>query len=185
MSFKEAVTHVFQNYATFSGRARRSEYWFFTLFNMIVATVIGILASVAGEKLSVIFTGISGLYSLGILIPSLAVCWRRLHDIGKSGALYFLVLIPLVGPIILLIWMCTDSEPGDNMYGPCPKATAWAGYGGGAPYGAGGYAQNKSAGDDYAYFSCPGCGVQLRVTSGQGTIQIHCPQCGTDFNARS
>ena len=128
MSFKEAVTHVFQNYATFSGRARRSEYWFFVLFNLIVATVIGILTSIVGEKLALVFSGISGLYSLGILIPSLAVCWRRLHDIGKSGALYFLVLIPLVGPIILLVWMCTDSELNDNMYGPNPKAAVGSGY---------------------------------------------------------
>ena len=177
MTFKEAVTHVFQNYANFSGRARRSEYWYFTLFSALVTGVLGGFAAVSGEKLETVFRGLSGLASLGLFIPGLAVCWRRLHDIGKSGALYFLVLIPLVGPIILLIWMCTDSEPGDNMYGPSPKQPAGYGYGG--------YAPNPApAQDGYVFIPCPSCRAQLRVPAVSAPIRIHCPQCGTDFTSR-
>lgn len=69
-------------------------------------------------------TAISGLYSLAVLLPSLAVCWRRLHDIGKSGAWWLLVFVPLVGALILVIWFAKDTQPGENQYGPDPKAEA-------------------------------------------------------------
>ncbi len=122
MTFTEAVSSVFSKYATFEGRARRSEYWFFVLFSLIVATVLSV-GSVLTQRspFNWVFSGASGLFSLAILIPSLAVAWRRLHDIGKSGAWYFIVFIPLIGSILLLIWTCTDSQPGTNMYGPNPK----------------------------------------------------------------
>ena len=122
MGFKEAVVSVLSKYADFTGRARRSEYWYFALFTMLISMVLGLLAGIAGDGvLSKIITGISGLVSLGLLVPGLAVCWRRLHDIGKSGAFYFLGLIPLVGAIILIVWFCQDSQPGTNQYGPNPK----------------------------------------------------------------
>ena len=121
MSFKQAVSSVFHNYANFSGRARRSEYWYFVLFNLIVGVVLGIIDAILGEN-SLLATAISGLYSLAVLVPSLAVCWRRLHDIGKSGACWFLIFVPLVGAIILVIWFLKDSQPGENQYGPDPKA---------------------------------------------------------------
>ena len=182
MTFKEAVTHVFENYANFSGRARRSEYWYFTLFSILVTTALSVLAAIGGDRLATVFRGLSGLVSLAMFIPGLAVCWRRLHDIGKSGACWFLILIPLVGAIILLVWYCRDSEPGDNIYGPNPKAVMRSGYAGAGSYGAGGYAQ---AGPAYVYFGCPGCGTQLRVPGGSGRIRIRCPRCGTDFDAQS
>lgn len=118
MGFGEAVQSVFSKYATFSGRARRSEYWYFVLLQVIVTAVLNGLYS-ATE--SVAFSAILVLFDLALLVPSLAVCWRRLHDIGRSGAYYFFVLIPLVGWILLLVWMCQDSQPGANQYGPSPK----------------------------------------------------------------
>ena len=116
MSFMEAVKHVFSNYAVFSGRARRSEYWYFILFQIIVGIVLGVLASVFPA-----LAFLSGLFTLATLVPSLAVIWRRMHDIGKCGAWCLVVLIPLVGWIFALIWLCTDGEPGTNAYGPSPK----------------------------------------------------------------
>ena len=118
MGFGEAIQSVFSKYATFSGRARRSEYWYFVLLQVIVTAVLNGLYS-ATE--SVAFSAILVLFDLALLVPSLAVCWRRLHDIGKSGGYYFIILIPLVGWILLLLWMCQDSQPGANQYGPNPK----------------------------------------------------------------
>ena len=124
MTFKEALSSVFSKYATFEGRARRSEYWYFILFTVIVNAVLNMLVPVAqGSHFQWIFTGASGLFSLATLIPGLAVNWRRMHDIGKSGAWYFIILVPLVGSILYLVWCCRDSQPGDNMYGPNPKST--------------------------------------------------------------
>ena len=109
-------------YADFHGRARRKEYWMFVLFNVIYSIVLLILDSVLGLMDSEIGLGVfSGLYSLFVLIPGLAVCVRRLHDIGKSGWNWFFCLIPIVGSIILLVWYCRDSEAGGNAYGDNPK----------------------------------------------------------------
>lgn len=119
MGFSEAVASVFKNYANFKGRARRKEYWYFVIFNMIVS---GLLTGISTASESTFFMVLQSLYTLAVAIPSLAVIWRRLHDIGKSGACYFIALIPLVGSIIVLVWLCKDSQPGDNQYGPCPKA---------------------------------------------------------------
>ena len=115
MTFVEAIQSVFSNYANFNGRARRSEYWYFALFNFVVNTVLGLLAA----KFS-FFGIIEGLFGLAVLVPCLAVCVRRLHDIGKSGICILFALIPCVGGILLLVWCARDSEP-DNQYGPNPK----------------------------------------------------------------
>ncbi len=125
MGMQEAVTRVFNNYANFSGRARRSEYWYFVLFNMIVNAAFAVLLSIvpAESALYRMFTGLSGLYSLAVFIPGLAVCWRRLHDIGRSGACWFFLFIPLVGPILLLVWLAREGDPGDNAYGSDPKGS--------------------------------------------------------------
>ena len=122
MSFKEAVSSVFSNYANFNGRARRSEYWYFVLFNLIVSAVLSILHNLtAGSFLGNIFTAAQYVYSLAVLVPGLAVAWRRLHDTGRSGAWYLIGLVPLVGAILLIVWCCQDSQPEANQYGPCPK----------------------------------------------------------------
>ena len=105
-----------KKYAEFSGRARRKEYWMFVLFNMLIVLGIQIIEAVLG-------TGrmLGGLYSLAVLLPGWAVFTRRMHDIGKSGWWWLIALIPLVGSIVLLVFACKDSEPGDNAYGPNPK----------------------------------------------------------------
>lgn len=122
MGFKEAIITVLNNYANFSGRARRSEYWYFVLFTSIVTGVLSILGG-NPENGRNIFTILSSLFSIAIFIPNLAVIWRRLHDIGKSGLNYFWILLPLIGWIMLLVWLARDSMPGENLYGPNPKET--------------------------------------------------------------
>ena len=109
---------VLREYVGFSGRARRKEYWMFFLFNMIASLILSVVEYYAGLP-----SFLSGLYSLAVLLPSLAVTFRRLHDTGRSGAWILIALIPLVGAIILLVFMCTDSQSDDNKYGPNPKAT--------------------------------------------------------------
>lgn len=113
---------VLKQYADFSGRARRKEYWMFVLFNMIFAIVAMILDNVLGIAMEGIGYGpLYGLYALAMLIPGLAVAVRRLHDVGKSGWMILISLIPLIGAIWLLVLMATDSNPGENQYGQNPK----------------------------------------------------------------
>ena len=114
IGFGEAVRNFFTQYATFSGRATRSEYWYVVLFSWIVSIAISVIGGLISSELT---TVLGSLYSLAILVPSFAVVWRRLHDIGKSGGWYFIGLIPLVGWIILLVFFCTGSD-GDNRFGP-------------------------------------------------------------------
>lgn len=125
MSLTEAVKSCFANYATFTGRARRSEYWFFTLFIGIVTIILEILIAIGVASLTGWLIYLSGilmaLFGIGCIIPSLAVAVRRLHDIGKSGLYYLCGFIPLVGPILLLIWAVTDSQPEENKWGTNPK----------------------------------------------------------------
>ena len=125
MEFKEAILHVLNNYANFNGRARRSEYWYWTLAVTLVSGALTLLIRLSGDSgiLHGLLNGIYSLFSLAVLVPGLAVCWRRLHDIGKSGANWFWVFLPIVGIIMLLVWFCKDSQPGDNQYGPNPKET--------------------------------------------------------------
>lgn len=111
---------VLGNYATFSGRARRSEYWWFALTSVIVSVVLNIVSSISDGMNAI--AGLVGLvYWLGTLIPSLAVAVRRLHDTGRSGWMLLLALIPLVGAIILIVFLASDSAKGTNKYGASPK----------------------------------------------------------------
>jgi uncharacterized membrane protein YhaH (DUF805 family) len=105
---------VLKQYADFSGRARRKEYWMFFLFNVIFAFVASILDGALGSVI------VSILYMLAMFLPGLAVTVRRLHDIGKSGWWIFISMVPLIGSIWLLILLCTDSDA-DNEYGENPK----------------------------------------------------------------
>ncbi|MEU2154055.1 DUF805 domain-containing protein [Streptomyces sp. NPDC019396] len=107
---------VLKKYAVFSGRARRQEYWMFTLINVIVYAVL------MGIDLGVLNLGfIAPLYSLLVLLPALGVTIRRLHDTGRSGWFVLLGLIPLVGPIILLVFLAGEGKAEDNQYGSNPK----------------------------------------------------------------
>ena len=115
-----------KQYADFSGRARRKEFWMFVLFNMIFSIALCVLDVIfgtsAGSSDAPFAMGLfQGIYSLGVLIPGLAVCVRRLHDIGKSGWYYFIVLIPIIGSIILLVWFCKEGERNSNEWGEDPK----------------------------------------------------------------
>ncbi len=129
---KEVVT---KNYANFQGRARRKEYWGFTLFYMIfyilleivLGLAFGVSAGVSGSEDvalggSVVATLILLVISLGLLIPSIAVAVRRLHDTDRSGWWMLIGLIPLIGAIVLFVFFCLDGTKGDNRFGADPKA---------------------------------------------------------------
>ena len=109
VTFIDAIKMFFTKYADFSTRSRRSEYWWTVLF-----------CAIASSLASWILKDYAWIWSLVVLIPTIAVSVRRLHDIGKSGTWLLLELIPVVGLIILLVWYCKDST-GDNQWGPNPK----------------------------------------------------------------
>mgnify|MGYP006074627261 FL=1 len=115
---------VMKQYADFDGRARRTEYWMFVLFNIIFSVVAVVLDNVLGIAMEGIGYGpLYGLYVLAMIIPSLAVAVRRLHDTGKSGWMLLIALIPIIGSIWLLVLYATDGNPGENEYGSNPKET--------------------------------------------------------------
>lgn len=100
---------VLQNYANFNGRARRKEYWMFFLFNVLISAVLGVIDGSAGNQV------LSNVYTIALLLPSLAVAVRRMHDVGKSG---WYILIPIYN----LILACTEGNIGENEYGMDPKS---------------------------------------------------------------
>ena len=117
---------VLKQYADFSGRARRKEYWMYTLFNalfavaaMVIDNVLGISFEIQGQSMGYGYVYL--LYILVVLIPGLAVAVRRLHDVGKSGWFFLIALIPLIGGIWLLILFCTDGDSQTNKWGDNPK----------------------------------------------------------------
>lgn len=122
MDFQTAVrTCLAVKYVDFTGRAARSEYWWFALFTVIVQIVLHLLQFILGETL----TGIlSGLVALAFLLPSLAVSVRRLHDKDKSGWFLLLGFIPIIGGLILLFWFVTPGTPGANRFGADPLGGA-------------------------------------------------------------
>jgi uncharacterized membrane protein YhaH (DUF805 family) len=108
---------VLKKYATFSGRARRTEYWMFLLFSLIASMVLAFADGILGTG------GVLGaVYSLAVLLPTIGVSVRRLHDTGRSGWWLLVGLVPLVGPIVLVVFAVQDGNPGANAYGPSPKA---------------------------------------------------------------
>lgn len=115
--------NVLKKYAVFSGRAQRKEYWFFVLFNVIIAFVLGIIDGIAGLTGAGGFGLLGTLYSLAVLVPSLAVSVRRLHDTDRSGWWLLVGLVPILGAIVLLVFFVQDSKPA-NQYGPNPKGAA-------------------------------------------------------------
>jgi len=113
---------VLKKYAVFSGRAGRAEFWYFTLFSIIISLVLSLASALVGDNSNIL--GL--LYSLAILIPGIAVSVRRLHDTNRSGWWILISLIPLIGFIVLLVFLVQDSQPGQNQYGPNPKGTITA-----------------------------------------------------------
>ena len=113
---------VWKKYAVFNGRSRRKEYWYFVLFNLIVGMALGLVDSMTGMYNYEAGLGLlSGVYSLAVIIPGIAVGVRRLHDTGRSGWWLLIGLIPFIGAIVLIVFCVQDSQPGENGYGPNPK----------------------------------------------------------------
>lgn len=112
---------VLQKYATFEGRARRKEYWSFYLVNVLIGFCAMIFMGLSDYDFYYTVQGFYALYSLAILIPGIAVTTRRLHDIGESGWWILIGLFPIVGNIILFIYLIRDGDPDTNMYGASPK----------------------------------------------------------------
>lgn len=116
---------VLKKYAVFTGRARRKEYWLFVLFHVIIVLVLNSIEGATG--LGALQRGwgpLVTLYSLAVLIPGLAVSVRRLHDTDRSGWWLLVSLVPLLGVIVLLVFMVRDGQPGPNRFGPSPKEHA-------------------------------------------------------------
>jgi uncharacterized membrane protein YhaH (DUF805 family) len=119
MPFPDAVRICFHKYADFHGRARRPEFWWWVLFTFLLSIVASIIDAILGTRSSSGTGLIETLTSLAVLLPSLAVGARRLHDTGRSGWWQLLWIAIVVGWIFLIVWLCQDSE-GDNSYGPSP-----------------------------------------------------------------
>jgi uncharacterized membrane protein YhaH (DUF805 family) len=114
-----------RKYAVFSGRSRRKEYWYFVLFVVIISIVLGMIDGLFGTYHRSTGAGLlSTIFSLAVLIPSIAVSVRRLHDIDRTGWWVLISLVPLIGWIVLLIFHVQDSTPGPNRYGPNPKSAS-------------------------------------------------------------
>ncbi|WP_211310365.1 DUF805 domain-containing protein [Pontivivens insulae] len=111
----EAIRSVLQQYVGFTGRARRSEYWWWTLAVVLATIIVSVVEVTLG------LFGLSTILSLAIFLPGLAVSVRRLHDTGRSGWWLLVVLVPLIGFLIILFFAIQDSQPGTNDYGPNPK----------------------------------------------------------------
>jgi uncharacterized membrane protein YhaH (DUF805 family) len=120
MDFGTAIKVCFSKYATFQGRAARSEYWYFTLFNFIINLIAGVIAGASLGALSVLPMVIM----IALFLPGLAVAVRRLHDLDKSGWWFLIILIPILGGLLLLFWACQRGTQGDNRFGGDPLASA-------------------------------------------------------------
>ncbi len=117
---------VLKNFADFNGRARRKEYWMYTLVNILILITLMVICFIAigiEKNVGMFFLILPFMYYLVVFIPTIAVIVRRLHDINQSGLWYLMVFVPL-GNFILLVFMLMDSTPGPNQYGPNPKEIA-------------------------------------------------------------
>jgi uncharacterized membrane protein YhaH (DUF805 family) len=118
----EWFTEALKKYAVFSGRSRRKEYWYFVLFTVLISIALNIIDGLTGPYDSWAGVGLfSGIFGLAILIPSITVSVRRLHDIDRTGWWVLISLVPLIGWIVLLVFHVQDSTPGSNRYGSNPK----------------------------------------------------------------
>ena len=126
-------TDVIKKYVVFSGRARRKEFWMFALFNFVISTVLSIIDNAAGLSNSTGSGVLGSIYSLAVLLPSLAVAARRLHDTNRSALWLLLIFVIVIGWIVLLVFSIQEGNAGDNQYGPDPKAAERFGAGGANP----------------------------------------------------
>lgn len=121
VSFKEAIQRAFNNYCNFSGRASRSEYWWFQLFTTLVSWVLSIIGVIIFGTESATANLFTYIWGLAIFLPQLGLLFRRLHDTGRSGWNWCWSFLPIIGWIILLVYLCQDSQMQDNKYGPVPN----------------------------------------------------------------
>lgn len=125
MSFSDAIKTCLSKYASVSGRARRSEYWYFVLFNVLISFITYfsaiLFAFAESDGLTYLFTGLYILAGFAFLVPSICVTIRRLHDTGRSGWNLLWYLVPIAGPFVLLVFLVSDSKLGPNQWGPNPK----------------------------------------------------------------
>ena len=123
-TFSEAFPRVMKKFATFSGRASRPEFWYFWLTCFLVNFIFNVIVQLVGPEsaASNIVAIVQGLFGLAIIIPHIAVVVRRLHDTNRTGWWFLIVFIPLIGAIILLLWLASAPTPGTNMYGPQPRS---------------------------------------------------------------
>ncbi|RJU99166.1 MAG: DUF805 domain-containing protein [Candidatus Poseidoniales archaeon] len=126
MSFMDATKSCFQQYVGFSGRASRSEYWFFYLSFILVVIGMTVLTVVSAFVLDAL-SGLMGMLTMvayfAFILPFISVSVRRLHDLGKTGWMFLVVFIPFVGGILLLVWFVSDGQAHDNAYGAVPTNT--------------------------------------------------------------
>lgn len=118
MTFGQSIQYCFGNYGKFDGRAGRSEFWWFILFTWLVSVALNIIDSAIFRDSNIHILGI--LWTLAVIVPQLAVGCRRLHDIGQSGWLQLLLLIPCVGFIVLIVLWAQPTRPAPNQYGAVP-----------------------------------------------------------------
>jgi len=126
VSFEEAVKRALANYCCFTGRASRSEYWWFYLFNLILSGVITIVFAILAALFHSTVPATIGYFvnfavALALLLPTLGLWFRRLHDTGRSGWWWLISLIPFVGVIIMIVFLCKESQPETNKYGEMPN----------------------------------------------------------------
>ena len=124
MFIVENFVDVVKRYVDFNGRATRSEFWYFTLANAILGFILGIILGISGlisPSLAYLLVLLIVLFFLALLLPSLSLTVRRLHDTNKSAWWLLLALVPIIGPLALLFFYCQDGTPGRNQFGPDPK----------------------------------------------------------------
>jgi uncharacterized membrane protein YhaH (DUF805 family) len=113
---------VLRKYAVFTGRARRREYWMFTLVNVLISIALGIVDAIIGTDFGAGYGILGTIYGLAVVIPSIAVGVRRLHDTGRTGWWILIGLVPCAGFIVLIVFYAMDGQRWDNQHGPDPKA---------------------------------------------------------------
>lgn len=157
---------VLKKYADFNGRASRSEFWYFTLFSAIVSIFALIIDFVTGTMINHSIGILEMLYGLAVFLPTLGVYVRRLHDTNRSGWWILISLIPLVGSIVLIVFLVQDSQPGENKYGQNPKILTSV-----SPQRQ--YTSNIHPGPTGKF--CPQCGQNVAIND------KFCENCGHSF----
>lgn len=179
MSFSDAIkTCLKEKYCCFEGRARRSEYWFFCLFNMIVSFAISAITGIIGSD--TLATILSTAVSLAIFLPGLGVAVRRMHDVGKSGWYLLMSLIPFVGAILVIIKLATEGDAGPNEYGPDPRGE-FNGFAGNSPDP---YSRSNHSSSGSGYYNNNGYTDEIidAVEKDRASAAKFCTSCGAPLS---